>query len=72
MSIYALVKNNLVINTIEWDGRANFDPGPGVVVHPIDKLPQGVSFPQAVASDEISDLDKLQADIAAIKDKLGA
>lgn len=71
MTTYAVIKDNLIVNTIEWDGRASFPNPDGLIIAAINKLPQGAAFP-ATTPGEASDLDKIQNDIKAIKTKVGA
>jgi hypothetical protein len=45
MAIYALVKDNILINRIEWDGVTAYNPGEGVAIYAITEVPPGVQLP---------------------------
>lgn len=72
MAAYYLIRNNIVENTIEWDGVKPYKLEPGCTLASVSKgVPAGVSIPVS----ELPTTDpttKLAQDVAAIKNKLGA
>lgn len=45
MAGYALVKDNTVVNIIEWDGVASYPLAAGESIYPSDAVPAGIVVP---------------------------